>query len=103
MKLSFSDRKWTNYTFDQLLLVAEGTKVGGIELHSVRTSAFGKRLDETGARVLRRQLLDRKIEVVCIDSSASDDDAFEIEYNISPQFCFLFGRKGWRSSMFLHE
>ena len=83
MKLSFSDRKWTNYTFDQLLLAAEGTKVGGIELHSVRTSAFGKRLDEAGARVLRRQLLDRKIEVVCIDSSASDDDAFEIEYNIS--------------------
>ena len=83
MKLSFSDRKWTNYTFDQLLLAAEGTKVGGIELHSVRTSAFGKRLDEAGARVLRRQLLDRKIEVVCIDSSASDDDVFETEYNIS--------------------
>ena len=82
MKLSFSDRKWTNYTFDQLLSAAEGTKVGGIELHSVRTSAFGKRLDEAGARVLRRQLIDRKIEVVCIDSSASDD-AFEIEYNIS--------------------
>ena len=82
MKLSFSDRKWTNYTFDQLLAAAEGTKVGGIELHSVRTSAFGKRLDEAGARVLRRQLLDRKIEIVCIDSSASDD-AFEIEYNIS--------------------
>ena len=83
MKLSFSDRKWTNYTFDQLIEAAEGTQVGGIELHSVRTSAFGKRLDESGARVLRRQLLDRKIEVVCIDSSASDDDVFETEYNIS--------------------
>ena len=83
MKLSFSDRKWTNYSFEQLLCAAEGTKVGGIELHSVRTSAFGKRLDETGARALRRQLIDRNTEIVCIDSSASDDDVFETEYNIS--------------------
>ena len=83
MKLSFSDRKWTNYTFAELTEAAEGTGVRGIELHSVRTSAFGKRLDEAGARALKRELRDRKIEISCIDSDQDADDVFEAEYNIS--------------------
>ena len=68
MKLSFSDRKWTNYSFSELIDAAEGTGVRGIELHSVRTSAFGKRLDEAGARSLKKDLRDRKIEIACIDA-----------------------------------
>ena len=82
MKLSFSDRKWTKYSFAELIDAAEGTGVRGIELHSVKTSAFGKRLDESGARVLKRELRDRKIEISCIDSDHDDGDVFEAEYNI---------------------
>ncbi len=83
MKLSFSDRKWTNYSFGELIDAAEGTGVRGIELHSVRTSAFGRRLDEAGARSLKRDLRDRKIEIACIDSDQDAGDVFEAEYNIS--------------------
>ena len=61
---------------------AEGTGVRGIELHSVKSSAFGKRLDESGARVLKRELRDRKIEISCIDSDHDEGDLFEAEYNI---------------------
>ena len=83
MKLSFSDRKWTNYSFGELIDAAEGTGVRGIELHSVKTSAFGKRLDEAGARSLKRDLRDRKIEIACIDADQDAGDVFEAEYNIS--------------------
>ena len=84
MKLSFSDRKWTNYSFTELIDAAEGTGACGIELHSVKTSAFGKRLDEAGARSLKRELRDRKIEITCIDSDQdAGEDIFEAEYNIS--------------------
>ncbi len=66
----------------ELLDAAEGTGVRGIELHSVRTSAFGKRLDEAGARALKRELLDRRVEIPCIDSDKETDSIFEAEYNI---------------------
>ena len=74
MKLSFSDRKWTAYSFDELLRAVRGTGVTGIELYSVRTSAFGKRLDEAGVKALRHQLRSAGICPVCMDS-ASDADA----------------------------
>ena len=82
MKLSFSDRKWTNYSFSELINAAEGTGVRGIELHSIRTSAFGKRIDQAGARMIKRELHDRKIEIACIDADQESGDIFEAEYNI---------------------
>ncbi len=82
MKLSFSDRKWTAYSFDELLRAVQGTGVTGIELYSVRTSAFGKRLDEAGVKALRHQLRSAGICPVCIDSASDADAIFEAEYNI---------------------
>ncbi len=72
MKLAFTNRRWQALTFEQLLAVCESTGVCGLELHDARGCGLdrpGGALDRALAFRTVRELAERRIALVCLDSA----------------------------------
>ncbi len=85
MKLAFTNRRWHFSSFDTLIETCLATGISGLELHDVRGSALerpGAPLDRTAARHTVRELYDRRLTLVCFDTSTDISQVSTLEEDI---------------------
>ena len=83
MKLSFSTRGWSSFSWDELVNISKDMRFQGFELYSLQKEqkffAAGGPLHKYNMAATVRALRDSKLEIPCLDSSIELDSASAAE------------------------